>query len=82
MSNNEQLPAEVIDNINMRAEVFANKYLNGKVNTHEFGLLEEAWSAGAKESAHLLREVFTKHESGLLPDRFIYEKIKTFLYGE
>lgn len=30
----------------------------------------------------LLKEVFTKHESGLLPDRFIYEKIKTFLYGE
>jgi hypothetical protein len=30
----------------------------------------------------LLTEVFQKHESGLLPDRFIYEKIKTFLYGE
>jgi chromosome segregation ATPase len=30
----------------------------------------------------LLDEVFRKHESGLLPDRFIYEKIKHFLYGE
>lgn len=30
----------------------------------------------------LLKEVFLKHESGLLPDRFIYEKIKRFLYGE
>lgn len=30
----------------------------------------------------LLEEVLSKHESGLLPDRFIYEKIKTFLYGE
>lgn len=30
----------------------------------------------------LLNEVFQKHETGLLPDRFIYEKIKTFLYGE
>lgn len=34
------------------------------------------------EAKKLLAEVFRKHESGLLPDRFIYEKIKTFLYGE
>jgi hypothetical protein len=34
------------------------------------------------ESIDLLTEVFQKHESGLLPDRFIYEKIKCFLYGE
>lgn len=34
------------------------------------------------EAKELLNEVFCKHESGLLPDRFIYEKIKTFLYGE
>lgn len=30
----------------------------------------------------ILTEVFQKHESGLLPDRFIYDKIKKFLYGE
>lgn len=35
-----------------------------------------------ENSRKLLYEVFRKHESGLLPDRFIYEKIKTFLYGE
>ena len=29
----------------------------------------------------LLEEVLSKHESGLLPDRFIYEKIKRFLHG-
>jgi DNA repair ATPase RecN len=34
------------------------------------------------EARDLLTEVFRKHESGLLPDRFIYEKIKRFLYGE
>lgn len=34
------------------------------------------------EAKKLLDEVFRKHESGLLPDRFIYEKIKSFLYGE
>jgi hypothetical protein len=30
----------------------------------------------------ILTEVFQKHESGLLPDRFVYDKIKKFLYGE
>lgn len=35
-----------------------------------------------REAKKLLNEVFRKHEAGLLPDRFIYEKIKTFLYGE
>ncbi len=29
----------------------------------------------------LLEEVLSKHESGLLPDRFVYDKIKRFLYG-
>ena len=33
------------------------------------------------EANDLLEEVFQKHESGLLPDRFIYDKIKKFLYG-
>lgn len=35
-----------------------------------------------REAKKLLDEVFRKHEAGLLPDRFIYEKIKSFLYGE
>lgn len=35
-----------------------------------------------REAKKLLDEVFRKHETGLLPDRFIYEKIKTFLYGK
>ncbi len=34
------------------------------------------------EAQEILREVFQKHESGLLPDRFVYDKIKKFLYGE
>lgn len=37
---------------------------------------------GLREAKKLLNEVFRKHEAGLLPDRFIYEKIKRFLYGE
>lgn len=35
-----------------------------------------------REAKKLLNEVLRKHEAGLLPDRFIYEKIKTFLHGE
>lgn len=35
-----------------------------------------------REAKKLLNEVCRKHEAGLLPDRFIYEKIKSFLYGE
>jgi hypothetical protein len=80
--SNTHLPAEVVEQIATQGEIFANKYLNGKVNTCEFALLEDAWVAGATESAQLLFEVFQKHESGLLPDRFVYEKIKKFLYGE
>ena len=30
----------------------------------------------------LLEDVLRLHESGLLPDRFVYDKIKKFLYGE
>jgi hypothetical protein len=37
---------------------------------------------GLREAKKLLNEVFRKHESGLLPDRFVYDKIKKFLYGE
>jgi hypothetical protein len=37
---------------------------------------------GYEKALTLLNEVFQKHESGLLPDRFVYDKIKKFLYGE
>jgi len=33
------------------------------------------------QSKALLRKVTYRHEGGLLPDRFIYEEIKTFLDG-
>lgn len=42
----------------------------------------EAVVKHAEDAKVLLNEVFQKHESGLLPDRFIYNKIKMFLYGE
>lgn len=43
----------------------------------------EKWQAEVAERSEarkLLDEVFRKHEAGLLPDRFIYEKIKAFLF--
>jgi hypothetical protein len=42
----------------------------------------EAVIKHAEDAKDLLREVFQKHETGLLPDRFVYEKIKKFLYGK
>ncbi len=34
------------------------------------------------DAKSLLELVRIRHESGLLPDRFVYDKIKKFLYGE
>lgn len=46
-----KLPENIQEQINTQAELYANKYLNGKVNTHEYGLLEEAWGAAATKYA-------------------------------
>jgi hypothetical protein len=52
-------------------------------NAHQAGATEWAqWKVKHDEAKKLLDEVFQKHESGLLPDRFVYDKIKMFLYGE
>jgi hypothetical protein len=64
-----------------------NEHLENKIKLHEDALQKlhpelsdiRQWKRTATK---LLNEVFQKHESGLLPDRFIYEKIKRFLYGE
>lgn len=57
-----------------------NKTLNEHIETGKRYI--EALIAKGKVSRDLLDEVFRKHETGLLPDRFIYEKIKKFLHGE
>lgn len=158
MEKKTELPVEVSEEIEQEGERYADKYLNGIVNTREHAHLTEAYVAGATAYAtklhqaeekikvldydnkrlagevegyksavdelkrwkinaaeeltivgayahkhlevnsgdsiaqlvmthlnngrDLLNEVFRKHEARLLPDRFIYEKIKTFLYGE
>lgn len=48
---NDKLPKEITEQINNEAEIYANKYLNGKVNTHEFSLIEDGYNAGATEWA-------------------------------
>jgi hypothetical protein len=59
---------------------YDNTRLKGEVEGYKVACEElKRWKEDAKK---LLTEVFQKHESGLLPDRFIYEKIKKFLYGE
>ena len=111
MSNNiTGLPAEVVEEIKLKAEDCANRHINGRANRKLWETVFNANKAGATEYAtklheaqkelkdysgiidrmekegtemkRLLHEVFMKHESGLLPDRFVYDKIKLFLYGE
>jgi hypothetical protein len=52
------------------------------IKLHEMEQKLEKADTKHLDAIDLLREVFQKHESGLLPDRFVYDKIKRFLYGE
>jgi DNA repair exonuclease SbcCD ATPase subunit len=48
-------------------------------------LLEEAlehWNNKATGAIDLLKKFISRHEAGLLPDRFIYDEIKQFLDGK
>jgi hypothetical protein len=56
---------------------------NISATSYQVGATEWAeWKVKHNEAKKLLDEVFRKHESGLLPDRFVYKKIKTFSNGE
>lgn len=84
MTPNDKLPEEITETINQQGEAFANKYLNGTVNTLEFSIIEEGYIAGATawapwkgrydELKKVLQEFVSNHEAGLLPNRFVYEK--------
>lgn len=138
MSNNTQLPVEVVDDIKEKAELSTDFLSNNEAHSRVYlkgykqgwvdGATEYAtklheshkevnrltnWKQEAKdilnpiwnyaeqhinvplgkskteavikhviEAKDLLTEVFQKHESGLLPDRFVYDKIKKYLHGE
>jgi hypothetical protein len=87
-----KLPDEIIAEIKVKAEHYANSSDASNPFPHEISIWKESYTHGATEWAQwkvkhneakkLLDEVFRKHEAGLLPDRFIYEKIKSFLNGE
>jgi hypothetical protein len=109
-NNNTSLPAEVQNEITIKAEEVYNRLdgLAREQDSYDFGLpmfnkvkepIETALTEYATKlhmaqrviekvdtkllsAIDLLREVFQKHESGMLPDRFVYDKIKEFLYGE
>lgn len=92
MTPNDKLPEEITDQINNEADKYgfvvpydgSNKFYNDdNVKGYQAGATAWApWKVKYNEAKKLLDEVFRKHESGLLPDRFIYEKIKTFLNEE
>jgi hypothetical protein len=87
MDNNTQLPAEVRDRIKKRLQI----------EEKNRGLIEENKSLKNQNPAYndnkmllrqkndkarsLLEKFISRHEAGLLPDRFIYDEIKTFLDG-
>jgi hypothetical protein len=82
MSNNKtSLPAEVELSLKRVAKLSKNDSLS---DLYGLGYKEgiDLMAKEYHESRDLLAEVFQKHESGLLPDRFVYDKIKKFLYGE
>lgn len=76
-----QLPVEVEKRLNHLAKIATQAETKGRVPIYKIGY-ESGYASGLEAASYLLIEVLTKHESGLLPDRFIYEKIKKFLYGE
>lgn len=83
MSDKEKLPAAIELHISNKCDDLTAKFRD--VNEYDAGYIlgyDRGYSHAATEAAHLLHEVFQKHESGLLPDRFIYNKIKMFLYGK
>lgn len=55
MSHKPQLPVEVVDKIEEEGERYADKYLNGVVNTREHAHLTEAYTAGATAYATKLQ---------------------------
>ena len=61
MEKNTQLPVEVVEEIEQQADSYADKYMNGRVNTREHGLISEVWAVCATaytKKLHQLDEHF------------------------
>lgn len=95
MDKDTQLPAEVLDKITHEAEVIYNKLDSAArdYDEYEYGLpmfekckepIERALTEYASKlhaARTLLEKVIYRHEGGLLPDRLLYNEIKSFLDG-
>jgi hypothetical protein len=64
------------------ATEYATKLHEAQKELKDYSGIIDRMEKEGTEMKRLLHEVFMKHESGLLPDRFVYDKIKLFLYGE
>jgi hypothetical protein len=71
-----------IDDYKAGATEYATKLHEANAALKDYSDIIDRMEKEGAEMKRLLREVFMKHESGLLPDRFVYDKIKKFLYGE
>lgn len=102
-----QLPAEVAEEIKLSADAFAagmhpnfpnerdraakifsigateyaTRLLQAEQESKDKDLFIEMHKVKYNASRALLEKFISRHEAGLLPDRFIYEEIKNFLDG-
>lgn len=60
---NTQLPAEVVEEIKLKAEDYANKHINGRSKPYEWGIVFNANKAGATEYATKLHQAQEEIES-------------------
>jgi hypothetical protein len=93
-----QLPADMLEEINKKAREYssnasATDWKNGATEyanklhqaQQEFGKVSTMFldlDAKHEQARALLQKFISRHEAGLLPDRFIYNEIKTFLDGK
>ena len=86
MDKDTQLPAAVVEEINTKSERFANKYLNGRVNTRDFAIIEDTYISCATEYAIKLHQATDlikrmNERCKVLHHDELANDIKTFLDG-
>lgn len=94
--DNTQLPAEVLEKIHTDTNLLYDQLDEAarEVDFYEFGLpqsdrqtepirnLITEYASKLHEARTLLEKFIFRHEGGLLPDRLLYNDIKTFLDGK
>jgi hypothetical protein len=83
-----QLPAEVAKEVAAQAEELTVKlgWVAGAADQQDTEgaciIIATEYATKAYQARALLEKFISRHEAGLLPDRFIYNEIKTFLDGK